>query len=155
MADSQKITPHFWLYGRAEEAANFYTSIFENSNIVSATILPEDPTGGSALVEFELEGQRFIAFDGVPEIPFTEAISFVVNCDTQEEIDYYWDKLTDGGEEVMCGWLKDKFGVSWQIVPTVLPELMRDSSKAENVIKAMLTMVKIDMRQLQDAYDSA
>ena len=155
MADFQKITPHFWLYGRAEEAANFYTSIFENSNVVSATILPEDPAGGSALVEFELEGQRFIAFDGVPEIPFTEAISFVVNCDTQEEIDYYWDKLTDGGEEVMCGWLKDKFGVSWQIVPTVLPALMRDSSKAENVIKAMLTMVKIDMRQLQDAYDSA
>ena len=155
MAEIQKITPHFWLYGQAEEAARFYTSVFGNSKIVSLSILPEDPAGGSALVEFELEGQRFIAFDGIPEIPFTEAISFVVNCDTQEEIDYYWDKLTDGGEEVMCGWLKDKFGVSWQIVPAVLPELMRDSSKAENVIKAMLTMVKIDIQQLRDAYDSA
>lgn len=155
MADIQKITPHFWLFGRAEEAANFYTSIFKNSKIVSASILPEDPAGGSALVEFDLEGQRFIAFDGIPEIPFTEAISFIVNCETQEEIDHFWEKLTDGGEEVMCGWLKDKFGVSWQIVPANLVDLMQDSSKAQNVIKAMLNMVKIDLRQLQDAYDSA
>ncbi len=155
MADFLKITPHFWLYGRAEEAANFYTSIFKNSGIVSASILPEDPAGGSALVEFELEGQRFIAFDGIPEIPFTEAISFIINCETQEEIDYFWEKLTDGGEEVQCGWLKDKFGVSWQIVPANLVDLMQDSTKAQNVIKAMLTMVKIDIRQLQDAYDRA
>ena len=155
MTDIQKIKPHFWLYGRAEEAANFYTSIFKNSKIVSATILPEDPTGGSALVEFEVEGHRFIAFDGIPEIPFTEAISFVVNCETQEEIDYYWEKLTDGGEEVQSGWLKDKFGVSWQIVPANLVDLMQDSSKASRVIYAMLPMKKLDIQQLQDAYDSA
>ncbi len=155
MASFQKITPHFWLYGQAEEAANFYTSIFKNSKIVSASILPEDPAGGSALVEFELEGQRFIAFDGIPEIPFTEAISFIVNCETQEEIDYFWEKLTDGGEEVQCGWLKDKFGVSWQIVPATLVELMQDSSKAQEVLKTLIPMIKIDIQQLQDAYDSA
>lgn len=155
MADFQKITPHLWLYGQAEEAANFYTSIFNNSKIVSVSILPDDPAGGSALVQFELEGQRFIAFDGIPEIPFTEAISFIVNCETQEEVDYFWEKLTDEGEEVQCGWLKDRFGVSWQVVPANLANLMQDSSKAQNVLKAMLEMVKIDIRQLQDAYDSA
>lgn len=155
MADIQKITPHFWLYGRAEEAANFYTSIFANSKIVSASILPEDPAGGSALVEFELEGQRFIAFDGIPEIPFTEAISFIVNCRTQEEIDYFWEKLTDGGEEVQCGWLKDKFGVSWQVVPSILPNLMQDSKKASKVIHAMLPMKKLEIDKLLEAYETA
>ncbi len=155
MAKIQKITTHFWLYGRAEEAANFYTSVFKNSKIVNAFNLPEDPAGGSAIVEFELEGQRFIAFDGIPEIPFTEAISFVVNCESQSEVDYFWDRLTEEGEEVMCGWLKDKFGVSWQIVPVALFPLLQDPNKAGKVIKSMLTMKKLDIRQLQDAYDSA
>lgn len=155
MADFQKITPFFWLYGRAEEAANFYTSIFKNSKIVSVLILPEDPAGGSAMVEFELEGQRFITFDGIPEIPFTEAISFVVNCETQEEIDYLWENLADGGKEVQCGWLQDRFGVSWQIIPAVLAELMQDQSKAQAVLNALLKMVKIDMQALMDAYERA
>lgn len=156
MADFQKITPFFWLYGRAEEAANFYTSIFKNSKILNVSILPEDPAGGSAMVEFELECQRFIAFDGIPEIPFTEAISFVVNCETQEEIDYLWEKLTDGGKEVQCGWLQDKFGVSWQVIPAALMmELLQDQSKAQEVLNALLKMVKIDIQSLQDAYDRA
>ena len=140
MADIQKITPHFWLFSRAEEAAGFYTSVFNNSKIVNSFRLPEDPVGGSALVEFELEGQRFTAFDGIPEIPFTEAISFIVNCENQDEVDYFWDRLTEGGEEVQCGWLKDKFGVSWQIVPIALMNLLDNPAKASKVIHAMLPM---------------
>lgn len=155
MADIQKITPHFWLYGQAEEAAEFYTSIFHNSRIISSLKLPEDPAGGSSLVEFELEGQRYIAFDGIPEIPFTEAVSFIVNCETQEEIDYFWDKLTEGGEEVQCGWLKDKFGVSWQVVPAALTSLLDDSEKASKVIHAMLPMKKLDINKLREAYNGS
>ena len=155
MADVQKITPYFWLFGKAEEAARFYTSIFNNSRIITCFSLPEDPAGGSSFVEFELEGQRFMAFDGIPEIPFTEALSLVVNCENQDEVDYYWDKLTDGGEEVQCGWLKDRFGVSWQVMPLVLTDFLQDSEKASKVIYAMLPMKKLDIQQLQDAYDSA
>ena len=155
MADFQKITPFFWLFGRAEEAAEFYTSVFNNSRIVSVLKLPEDPAGGSALVEFELENQRFTAFDGIPEIPFTQAISFVVSCENQDEVDYFWDRLTDGGKEVQCGWLEDKFGVSWQIVPVALFQFMQDSSKAGKVLEALIPMIKIDIQQLQDAYDNA
>ena len=155
MPNIQKITPYFWLFGQAEEAAHYYTSIFRNSRIVSVSILPEDPAGGSALVEFELEGQRFIAFDGVPEISFTQAISFMVTCETQDEIDYLWEKLTREGKEVQCGWLEDKFGVSWQIVPARLKELMQDSQKSSQVLKTLINMVKIDIQQLQDAYDSS
>ena len=155
MADIQKITPYFWLFEKAEEAALFYTSVFGNSRIVSSYKLPEDPAAGSSVVEFELEGQRFMAFDGIPEIPFSEALSLVVNCEDQAEIDYYWEKLTEGGEEIQCGWLKDRFGVSWQVVPHALNDLLQDKNKASKVIYAMFPMKKLDINQLQEVYDSA
>ena len=155
MADLQKITPYFWLFGKAEEAARFYTSVFPSSSIISCYRLPEDPAGGSSVVEFELEGQRFMSFDGIPEIPFTEALSLVVNCENQDEVDYFWEKLTDGGEEIQCGWLKDRFGVSWQVVPVGLTALLQNPTKASGVIHAMLPMKKLDIAKLQEAYDSA
>ena len=155
MAEIQKITPYFWLFGKAEEAARFYTSVFRNSRIVDLYQLPEDPAGGSSVVEFELEGQRFMAFDGIPEIPFTEALSLLINCENQEEVDYYWDRLTDGGEEVQCGWLKDRFGVSWQVFPLAVTEFLQDKRKASKVIHAMIPMKKLDIKKLQEAYDAA
>ena len=156
----QKITPFLWFDHQAEEAAGFYTSIFPNSKIVKVIRYGEagpGPAGSAMTVEFQLEGQSFVALNGGPHFKFTEAISFVVNCQTQDEVDAYWEKLSAGGTQVECGWLKDKFGLSWQIVPTVLPELLSDPDpeKSRRVMKAMLTMKKLDIRALKQAYDKS
>ena len=148
---TQRITPFLWLEGRAQEAAEFYVSVFANARITSATRFSAGPAAGSATVTFELDGQPLIAFDGHPAIPFTPAISFVVNCDTQDEVDYYWERLLDGGQPVQCGWLEDKFGISWQIVPSILPALMQDNERGTAVIEALLQMQKPDIQRLQDA----
>ena len=158
----QKIAPFLWFDDQAEEAANFYTSIFKNSKVGKVTHYGEAaekaagrPAGSVMTVEFELEGQKFTALNGGPVFKFNESISFVVNCDTQEEVDYFWGKLTaDGGKEVECGWLRDKYGLSWQIVPMVLIEMLQDNDavKAERVMKAMLQMQKIDIKKLKEAY---
>ena len=156
----QKITPFLWFDNQAEEAAKFYTSIFKNSKIGKIARYDEAgekasgrPKGSVMTVEFQLEGQEFVALNGGPHFKFTEAISFVVNCETQEEVDYYWEKLSAGGKEVQCGWLKDKYGLSWQIVPTVLGELLsdKDAAKSQRVMQAMLKMVKLDIKKLKEA----
>lgn len=152
----QKITPFLWFDQQAEEAAGFYVSIFPNSRIVKVarySAAGPGPAGSVMTVAFELDGQSFIALNGGPHFKFTEAVSFVVNCQSQEEVDTYWHKLSAGGAEVQCGWLKDKFGLSWQIVPTVLSELLSASepAKAERVMKAMFGMKKIDIRGLRQA----
>ncbi len=150
----QKITPFLWFNGRAKEAVDFYVSVFKNSKTVSITPLPPNPSGdGNIVATFEIEGQEFVALDGGPMYQFTPAISFVVNCETQVEVDHYWGKLSDGGQQLQCGWVTDKFGVSWQIVPTVLTQLMKDKDpvKKKRVFDAMLQMVKLDIRKLQDA----
>lgn len=153
----QKITPFLWFDNQAEEAAKFYTAIFKNSKIVDLARYGDagpGPKGAVMTVAFQIDGQEFIALNGGPQFKFTEAVSFVVNCKTQEEVDYFWDKLSAGGEIQMCGWLKDKFGLSWQIVPTVLGELMSDLDpvKSQRVMQAMLQMQKIDIAKLQQAY---
>lgn len=159
---TQKITPFLWFDDKAEEAAKFYASIFKNSKVGKVTRYDEEATGptgrpvGSVMtVEFELEGQEFVALNGGPIFKFTEAVSFVVNCETQEEVDYFWSKLSAGGEESRCGWLKDKFGLSWQVVPVVLIEMLadKDTAKAKRVMHAMLQMDKIDIPTLKKAYD--
>jgi len=137
---------------------NFYTSVFKDSKEVKVSRYPEGapaPAGSVMVAEFELEGQRFIALNGGPQFKFTEAVSFVVNCETQEEIDYYWSKLTaDGGAESMCGWLRDKFGLSWQITPTIIYKLYSDdAASAQRTMQAMLQMKKLDIQKLQDAHD--
>ncbi len=156
----QRITPFLWFDDKAEEAATFYTSVFKNSKIGKIARYDEAgekasgrPTGSVMTVEFQLEGQEFVALNGGPMFKFTEAISFVVNCETQEEVDYYWEKLSAGGKEVQCGWLTDKYGLSWQIVPTVLGELLsdKDAAKAQRVMQAMLKMVKLDIKKLKQA----
>jgi len=159
----QKITPFFWFDDHAEEAVNFYTSLFKNSKIVRIFRYTEEaaektgrPVGSVLTIEFEIEGQRFVALNGGPLFKFNESISFVINCDTQEEVDYFWEKLTaNGGEESACGWLKDKFGVSWQVTPTVLIDMLHDSDqeKSERVMQAMLQMKKIDIKTLKEAYE--
>ncbi len=154
----QKITPFLWFDGQAEEAAAFYTSIFPNSKIGKVVRCGESgpgPAGSALTVEFQLEGQTFVGLNGGPHFKFTEAVSFVVNCQTQEEVDKYWEKLSAGGAEVQCGWLKDKFGLSWQIVPTVLLEFLGDPDlkKSGRVVKAMMTMTKLDIRSLREAYE--
>jgi len=158
---TQKITPFLWFDSQAEEAATFYVSIFKNSSLGSVTRYDDEgakaagrPKGSVMTVAFELDGQPFTALNGGPLFKFTEAISFVVNCETQDEVDYFWEKLTAGGQEVQCGWLKDRFGVSWQIVPTVLFEMLQDPDpeKSRRVMAAMLTMVKIDIEGLNKAY---
>jgi predicted 3-demethylubiquinone-9 3-methyltransferase (glyoxalase superfamily) len=153
----QKITPFLWFDHRAGEAARFYTSIFPNSKIVKVLRYGEagpGPAGRAMTVEFQLEGQTFVALNGGPHFKFTEAISFVVNCQTQEEVDMYWEKLSAGGGEVQCGWVKDKFGLSWQIVPTVLVELLNDPNpkKSQSVMKSMLAMKKFNIQGLKNAY---
>ena len=159
---TQKITPFLWFDDKAEKAAKFYTSIFKNSKIGKTTRYDEEaggatgrPAGSVMTVEFELEEQQFVALNGGPMFKFTEAVSFVVNCETQEEVDYFWSKLSAGGEESRCGWLRDKFGLSWQIVSTVLIEMLadKDVAKAKRVTHAMLQMDKIDIPTLQKAYD--
>jgi predicted 3-demethylubiquinone-9 3-methyltransferase (glyoxalase superfamily) len=153
----QKISPFLWFDSQAEEAAKFYTSIFRNSKLGKMTRYGEGgpgPAGSVLTASFELEGMEFTALNGGPMYKFTEAVSFVVNCETQEEVDHYWEKLTaDGGKEVQCGWLKDKFGLSWQIVPTALPRLLSDPdpAKANRVVQAMLQMVKLDIAKLEQA----
>ena len=158
----QKITPFLWFDHQAEEAAKFYTSVFKNSKV--GKILRYDeasakaagrPVGSVLTIEFEIEGQKFTALNGGPDFKFNESISFVVNCDTQKEVDYFWEKLTaDGGQESQCGWLKDKFGLSWQVTPTVLIEMLhdKDAKKSERVMNAMMQMQKIDIEKLQAAY---
>ena len=152
----QKITPCLWFDTEGEEAANFYTSVFPNSKIVALSRSGEagpGPEGTVMVVSFELDGQKFTALNGGPDFTFNEAISFQVSCETQEEVDAYWSKLSDGGEEGPCGWLKDKFGVSWQIVPTALPRLLGDPDreKSQRVMQAMLQMKKIEIAELERA----
>ena len=157
----QKITPFMWFDDNAEEAARFYTSIFKKSKIIDVTHYGESgaeasgrPKGTVMTVTFELEGQRFMALNGGPIFKFSPAISFLVNCETQKEVDDLWEKLSEEGEVEQCGWLKDKFGVSWQIVPSVLGEMMqdKDAEKSEKVMKALIQMKKIDILSLQKAY---
>jgi predicted 3-demethylubiquinone-9 3-methyltransferase (glyoxalase superfamily) len=157
----QKITPDLWFDNNAEEAAKFYTSIFKNSKIIhiarygeAAAKVSGRPKGTVMTVIFELEGQRFMALNGGPIFKFSPAISFLVNCETQEEVDELWEKLSEGGEKEQCGWLKDKYGVSWQIVPNALGEMLqdKDAKKSERVMEAMLQMKKIDIDGLKKAY---
>ena len=150
----QKITPFLWFDKEAREAAKFYTYIFKGSKTTSSETISETPSGTVDVVTVELMGQEFTLMSAGPQFKFTEAISFVVHCETQEEVDYYWEKLTaDGGQESMCGWLKDKFGLSWQIVPTALNRLLSDPDpvKAKFAMNAMLQMKKNDIKKLQKA----
>lgn len=158
----KKITPFLWFDDNAEEAAKFYGSIFRNSRIVNVARYGEAgakasgrPKGSVMTVAFELEGQPFVALNGGPVFTFSPAISFAVSCDTQKEIDELWEKLTDGGEEVECGWLKDKYGVSWQIVPAGLGEMMSDpdTARSERVMQALVQMKKLDIAPLRKAYE--
>ena len=153
----QKIVPNLWFDTEAEEAANFYTSIFKDSEIVNVMHYGDAgprPAGMVMTVTFRLQGQEFTAINGGPEFKFNEATSFLVNCESQEEVDDFWEKLSEGGEEGPCGWLKDKFGLSWQIAPTVLDKLLQDedSEKADRAMKAMLQMKKLDIAKLQEAH---
>jgi predicted 3-demethylubiquinone-9 3-methyltransferase (glyoxalase superfamily) len=151
----QKITPCLWFDGQAEDAANFYVSIFKNSRITAVSRYGDagpGPKGSVMTVAFELDGQSFTGLNGGPMFKFTEAISMIVNCETQNEVDHYWGKLSAGGKTQQCGWLKDKFGVSWQIVPTALVELMcdKDPAKSQRAMQAMLQMTKIDIARLRE-----
>ena len=160
----QKITPFLWFDGQAEDAAKFYTSIFKGSKIGRilrygeevAEVSESGQSVGSVLtIEFEIDGLKFVALNGGPQFKFNESISFAINCESQKEVDYFWQKLTaDGGEESVCGWLKDKFGVSWQITPTILIDLLhdKDAARAERVMHAMLQMKKIEIAKLKAAY---
>lgn len=157
---SDKITPFLWFDGRAEEAAKFYCSIFPNSKItggVDNTDSAPGETGEVLTVQFELDGLPFIALNGGPDYKFTAAISFSIDCKDQAEVDYYWERLSAGGREVACGWVEDKFGLSWQVVPSIMPQLLGDENrkKADAVMQAMMSMVKLDIAALQAAYDAA
>jgi predicted 3-demethylubiquinone-9 3-methyltransferase (glyoxalase superfamily) len=149
----QKITPFLWYNGQVEEAVNFYTSIFKNSKIMSMNRMPDGKVMTST---FQLEGQGFMALDGGPQFKFTPAISFFVDCKTQEEVDELWEKLSEGGRKDRCGWLQDKFGLSWQIIPSALGQLMydKDPAKSKRVMDAMLKMTKIEIKKLEEAYNN-
>ncbi|MGC1215119.1 MAG: VOC family protein, partial [Micromonospora sp.] len=152
----QKITPNLWFDTQAEEAANFYISVFDNSRIVNMTRYNEagpGPTGTVMTVEFELDGQRFVGINGGPQFTFSEAVSFQINCATQEEIDYYWERLSEGGQEGPCGWLKDRYGLSWQVAPTGMDEMLNDPDpeRARRAMQAMLGMGKINIAALRSA----
>lgn len=154
----QKITPFLWFDTQAEAAANFYVSVFKNSQIVSVSRYGDTgpgPKGAVMTVEFELDGQRFVGLNGGPNFAFTEAVSFVVDCATQEEVDYFWQKLSEGGKEVQCGWLKDKYGLSWQVVPTIAIQYLKDKDpeKSQRVMQAILQMKKIEIEPLKRAYE--
>jgi predicted 3-demethylubiquinone-9 3-methyltransferase (glyoxalase superfamily) len=159
----EKIAPFLWFDDQAEEAVKFYTSVFKNWTVGRILRYGEEaakasgqPAGSVLTIEFEIEGQKFVALNGGPQFKFNESVSFAVNCETQEEVDYFWEKLSaDGGEESQCGWLKDKFGLSWQVTPTVLIDMLhdKDSAKAERAMKAMLQMQKIDIDKLTAAYE--
>jgi predicted 3-demethylubiquinone-9 3-methyltransferase (glyoxalase superfamily) len=155
MLSGSKIKPFLWFEHQAEEAARFYTSIFKDSKLGAIARYPEGspgPAGQMMTVAFRIEGQDFVALNGGPQFKFTEAISFVVECEDQGEIDYYWERLlADGGKPQQCGWLKDRFGVSWQVVPTRLERFFGDAKKARNVMPALMKMVKLDIRQLEEA----
>jgi len=153
----KKITPFLWFDGQAEQAMNLYVSVFKNSKVLDVSRYGEGapyPAGTARSVSFDLDGQEITAFNAGPEFKFTEAISFFVNCESQEEVDELWEKLSEGGEKSRCGWLKDKFGLSWQIVPTILGELLADEDpeKAQRVMEAMLKMDKLDIQGLKQAY---
>lgn len=157
----EKITPCLWFDGQAEEAANYYVSIFKNSKILNIARYDEEgskaagkPKGSVMTVIFQLDGQNFMALNGGPQFTFSPAVSFMINCETQDEVDELWDKLSEGGSTGQCGWLEDKFGVSWQIVPTILGKLLTDQNaeKSHNVMKALLQMSKLDIRILEEAY---
>ena len=156
----QRITPFLWFDGQAEAAANFYCSVFKNSKVKEIThYTGEEPSGkkGEVMtVSFELDGEEFVALNGGPQFKFTEAVSFVINCETQEEIDYYWEKLTaDGGEEVQCGWLADKYGLSWQVVPSkFFDEWVRDAAGLQRVMREVMQMKKLDLATLQRAFEN-
>lgn len=156
----QKITPFLWFDSQAEAAAAFYVSVFKNSKILKVTHYDAGgaratgrPPGSVMTVAFQLDGQEFVALNGGPHFKFSEAISLVVNCETQAEVDHFWEKLSAGGQTQQCGWLKDKYGLSWQIVPTVLPELLSgpDAAKTQRVMQAMMQMVKLDIQKLEQA----
>ena len=154
----QKITPFLWFDNQAEEAANLYVSLFKNSKITKVVRYGEagpSAAGSVMTVAFELDGQEFTALNGGPQFTFTEAISFVVNCDSQEEIDHLWQRLSEGGKPDACGWLKDRYGLSWQIVPTILMEMLQseDVEKSQRAMKAMLQMGKLDIAELKRAYE--
>jgi predicted 3-demethylubiquinone-9 3-methyltransferase (glyoxalase superfamily) len=156
----QKITPNLWFDTEAEEAANYYVSIFKDSEIVNVTHYTEvgpREAGMVLTVDFRLQGQDFTAINGGPDFKFNEAVSLLVNCETQDEVDEYWENLSEGGEEGPCGWLKDKYGLSWQICPTVMQRMISDenSAKANAAIEAMLQMKKLDIAKLQEAFDRA
>jgi len=157
----QKITPFLWFNDNAEDAVKFYASIFKHSKIGRIARYGEEaaqktgrPKGSVMTVEFELEGQQFVGLNGGPMFKFTEAVSFVVNCETQKEVDYFWEKLSEGGEKSRCGWLTDKFGLSWQVVPTVLIDMLhdKDPGKSQRVMEAVLQMDKIDINSAKQAY---
>ncbi len=159
-----KITPFLWFDGNAEEAANYYVSIFKNSKITNVARFDDagakasgQPSGSVMTIAFQLDGQEFVGLNGGPIYKFSEAVSFSVNCETQEEIDYYWEKLSAGGEESMCGWLKDKFGLSWQVVPANLGQLLTnpDPKKSQRVMAAMLTMRKLNISVLKQAAEQS
>jgi predicted 3-demethylubiquinone-9 3-methyltransferase (glyoxalase superfamily) len=157
--NKQKITPFLWFNDQAEEAANFYVSIFKNSKIGNVSRYGDTgpgPKGSVMVVTFQLEGQEFMALNGGPSYSFTPAISFMVNCATQQEVDELWEKLTEGGKEVQCGWLTDKYGLSWQIVPTIFTELMqgKDPAKKEKMMQVMMQMVKLDSEKLKQAFEN-
>jgi predicted 3-demethylubiquinone-9 3-methyltransferase (glyoxalase superfamily) len=154
----QLITPNLWFDTEAEEAANFYTTVFKNSRVVKVSYYTEvgpRPAGTVMSVEFELDGQRFVGINGGPEFTFDEAVSFEIICDTQADVDYYWERLTEGGEESQCGWLKDRFGLSWQVVPKELRELLDDPDpeRVRRATTSMLGMVKLDAEKLRKAAD--
>ena len=153
-----KIIPNLWFDTQAEQAASFYCSIFKNSRILSTTRYPEGgpgPVGEVMTVDFELDGERFVGINGGPQFPFTEAVSFLINCADQAEVDYFWERLTDGGQEVQCGWLKDRYGLSWQVVPEGMDEVLNDPdpARAQRAMQAMLGMVKLDLAALRAAAD--
>ena len=160
MKVSQKIAPFLWFDGKAEQAANFYVSVFRNSRVVSVTRYGQagpGPKGSVMSAVFQLEGQEFYALNGGPQFKFSPAISMFVNCETQQEVDELWEKLSAGGKTNRCGWLDDKFGLTWQIIPTILGRLLqdKDAAKANRVMKAMMQMDKIDIVRLQQAYEGA
>jgi predicted 3-demethylubiquinone-9 3-methyltransferase (glyoxalase superfamily) len=151
----QRITPMLWFDNQAEEAANYYVSIFKNSKVTNVSRYGDTgpgPKGSVMVAEFELDGQKFTALNGGPRFTFTEAISLVVNCENQEEVDYYWEKLSgDGGQEVVCGWLKDKYGLSWQVVPVRVFELLSDPATSDRVMAAVMEMKKIELSKIEQA----
>jgi predicted 3-demethylubiquinone-9 3-methyltransferase (glyoxalase superfamily) len=156
--DTKKITPCLWYDREAEEAAKFYVSVFKDSSINNVSRYGKEgyevhgqKEGTVMTVEFTLNGQRYLALNGGPQFKFNESVSFMIPCETQEDVDYYWNKLTEGGQESMCGWLKDKFGLSWQVVPTILPKLLQDPARSERVMKALMQMRKFDIEELKNA----